>query len=179
MKLRVFIASPSDVSEERDIVSLVVSELRRTHGDALNVELESVRWETHAWPDIGADAQDVINNQIGQYDIFVGIMWKRFGTPTKRASSGTGEEFDRAYDFFTRFNRPKIMFYFRRTPFYTSNVEDWSQFRKVITFRKKLEKLGAFFGEYEQSLGFERDVREHLTKQIWAIARTPGFLNDE
>ncbi len=172
MKLRIFIASPSDVAEERDIVSFVVSELRRTVGNALKVELETVRWETHSWPDIGDDAQDVINQQIGEYDIFVGIMWKRFGTPTKRVSSGTGEEFERAYNFYTRYQRPKIMFYFRRSPFYTTETKEWSQFQKVIQFRKKLEKLGAFFGVYDDPLSFECDVREHLTKQIFKITQT-------
>src|SRR5687767_2232153 len=93
-RLRIFVASPGDVSQERDIVSVVVQELRRTIGDIRGVELETVRWETHAWPDIGEDAQDVINSQIGEYDVLVGVMWKRFGTPTKRAKSGTGEEFE-------------------------------------------------------------------------------------
>jgi len=29
---------------------------------------------------MGRDAQDVVNQQIGEYDIFVGIIWKRMGT---------------------------------------------------------------------------------------------------
>ncbi len=48
---------------------------------------------------MGEDSQDVINKQIGSdYHIFVGIMWKKFGTETKRAGSGTEEEFSLAYD---------------------------------------------------------------------------------
>ena len=85
-RLRIFIASPSDVSEERDIVSnVVVPEIQRIFGhnqlvgNKQQIELEAVRWETHAWPAIGDDAQDVINKEIGDYDILVGIMWKRFG----------------------------------------------------------------------------------------------------
>ncbi|PYL26201.1 MAG: hypothetical protein DMF37_02915 [Verrucomicrobia bacterium] len=45
---------------------------------------------------MGADAQDVINHQLAEYDIFLGIMSCRFGSPTKRAHSGTEEEFNRA-----------------------------------------------------------------------------------
>jgi hypothetical protein len=88
-RLRVFIASPGDVNEERDIVSLVVAELRRVFETLLPFSLDAVRWETHAWPDAGEDAQDVINREIGEFDILVGIMWRRFGTPTTRARSGT------------------------------------------------------------------------------------------
>ena|SRR3989337_1199459 len=33
--------------------------------------------ETHTYPGIGEDAQDVINKQIDDdYDIFIGLMWK-------------------------------------------------------------------------------------------------------
>ena len=173
MKLRIFIASPGDVVQERDIVSVVVEEIRRTIGDIRNVELETIRWETHAWPDIGEDAQDVINEQIGEFDVFVGIMWKRFGSLTKRSGSGTGEEFERAYNFFTRYGRPKIMFYFRNAPFYTTDGKEWAQFKKVISFRMKLEKLGVLFWEYNQPIDFERDVREHLIRQILELTEMP------
>ncbi|MDH4205342.1 MAG: TIR domain-containing protein [Desulfobacteraceae bacterium] len=165
-RLRVFIASPGDVGEEREIVSLVVAEIRRVFEDLLPFQLDAIRWETHAWPDIGDDAQDVINREIGEFDIFVGIMWRRFGTPTKRARSGTDEEFQRAYKYFKKYERPRVMFYFRRTPFYTTDLKELSQFKKVIQFRKELEKMGVLFWEYNRPIDFERNVREHLIRQI-------------
>jgi hypothetical protein len=164
--IRIFTASPGDVPEERDIVSVVVEELRRTVAPIISAELETVRWETHAWPDVGNDAQDVINREIGDYDVFVGVMWKRFGTPTKRAGSGTGEEFDRAYTYFRKFQRPKIMFYFRTAPFFTTDPKQLRQFMKVVTFRKKLQDYGVLFWEYEEPIEFERRFREHLTRQL-------------
>lgn len=72
--VRVFIASPGDVAEERDVTSLVVGELNRIFKNPFGVGLDAVRWETHAWPDVGDDPQDVINKQIGEFDILVGIM---------------------------------------------------------------------------------------------------------
>lgn len=135
-------------------------------GNSQPIELETIRWETHAWPDVGEDAQDVINKEIGDYDVLVGIMWKRFGTPTKRSGSGTGEEFERAYDYFKAYQRPTIMFYFRTTPFYSTAPSEVAQFQKVLKFRRKLEKLGVFFWEYGSPLQFERNVREHLIRQI-------------
>ena len=135
--IRIFTASPGDVHVERETLSnIVIPELRRVlsipalrsnNGD---IELESIRWETHTWPDAGEDAQDVINQQLTSFDIFVGIMWKRFGTPTKRADSGTGEEFERAYDLYTRFGLPKIMFYFRTESFYPKGRDEIQQVDK-------------------------------------------------
>jgi hypothetical protein len=165
-KLRIFVASPGDVAEERQIVTIVVDELRRIMGAIRGVELEAVKWETHAWPDVGSDAQAVINREIGEFDIFVGVMWRRFGTPTGRADSGTGEEFERAYSLYKRSGRPKILFYFRTTPFYSTDVRELAQFRKVIGFRSKLDRAGVLFRQYETPLEFERYVREHLIRQV-------------
>jgi hypothetical protein len=58
------------------------------------------------------------------------------------------------------------MFYFRRSPFYTTDLKELSQFRKVVQFRKELEKMGILFWEYERPIDFERSVREHLIRQI-------------
>lgn len=168
--VRVFIASPGDVTEERDITSVVVGEISRIFGNPSGVALEGVRWETHAWPDIGDDAQDVVNKQIGEFDVLVGVMWRRFGSPTKRAKSGTGEEFERAYNLFRKHGRPKIMFYFRTTPFYTTDLREITQFRKVVGFRKALEELGVLYWTYDTPLQFERNVREHLIRQILSVA---------
>lgn len=168
-RLRVFIASPGDVDEERDVVSLVVGELRRVFDDLLPFRLDAIRWETHAWPDIGEDAQELINREIGEFDILVGIMWRRFGTPTRRARSGTDEEFQRAYRYFKEYGRPRVMFYFRRSPFYTTDLKEVSQFSKVVQFRKELEKMGVLFWEYDRPIDFERSVREHLIRQILSV----------
>ena len=49
--IRIFIASPGDVAEERDIASIVVAEINRIFGETFGVNLDAVRWETHAWPE--------------------------------------------------------------------------------------------------------------------------------
>lgn len=168
--LRIFVASPGDVGAERDLVTVIAQEIQRTVGKLVSVELATIRWETHAWPDVGEDAQDVINREITDFDVFVGIMWHRLGTRTKRAPSGTAEEFDRAYDYFRRYGRPKIMFYFRTQPFFTTDVNEARQFAKVLEFRRKLQKAGVLFWDYGEPLEFERRFREHLTNQVIELA---------
>ncbi len=114
--LSVFVASPSDVEEERTHLEDTIREPNTTWSRELGLRLELIRWETHAYPEFAVDAQAVINSQIpDDYDIFIGIMWYRFGTATGR--SGTEEEFDRAK---TRFdadsNSVQLMIYFKDTP---------------------------------------------------------------
>jgi hypothetical protein len=173
IRFRLFNASPGDVAEERAaLADTVVPELRRIlsafadAGAGQVIELDAIRWETHSWPDVGADAQDVVNKQISDFDIFVGIMWQRFGTPTKRAASGTGEEFERAFDLHAKHGVPRIMFYFRTAPFYPRSSEEIDQFKRVFKFKERLEKLGVRYWEYNAPIDFERYVREHLIRQI-------------
>ena len=96
-RIRIFVASPGDVADERKRLDAVVAHLRTHVAAPHGLDLELVRWETHVRPGVAADAQAVVNPQIGAYDLFIGILWNRFGTPTGRAESGTREEFDQAY----------------------------------------------------------------------------------
>lgn len=167
-KLRVFVASPGDVSEERNRLKEVIDELNHGIAENKGLTLQYVGWDTHTWPGIGEDAQDVINREIEPYDIFIGIMWKRFGTPTKRAESGTEEEFEKAYSLWSEYGRPHIMLYFNNTPFFPSSKKETQQLDKVLDFKKKAIDKGALYWEYRGPKKFEKLVRKHLTKEILA-----------
>jgi diguanylate cyclase (GGDEF)-like protein len=162
-KLTVFVASPGDVQEERSQLENVITDLNLGVARERGVHLELVRWETHSRPGVGHDAQDVINRQIPVPDIFVGILWKRFGTPTGRADSGTEEEFERAFLHRKAHGTPEILFYFSRRPFFPRSADDLAQIEGVLKFRKRLEEEGVYYWEYEGSDGFVSDARRHLT----------------
>ena len=162
--IRVFLASPNDVLEERDALAHLISEIN----DVLaylapekRLKLELVRYETHAYPDIG-QPQEVINRQIpGDYDILIGLMWKRCGTPTKSADSGTIEEFRRAYERRKSGNLPRIMFYFCEQPIPIPNSEELRQLQNVIEFKEELALLG-LTSTYPSHEDFRKHVRGGL-----------------
>ena len=110
--ITLFVGSPDDVNDERNSVERVTRELNDLWGPVLDIRLELVRWESHAVPGFGADPQEVINQVIpDDYEVFIGIMWTRFGSPTNRAESGTEEEFVTAYSRWLRdSNSVRIMF---------------------------------------------------------------------
>lgn len=172
--LQVFVASPDDVSDERTLLPDVVSEFNKTWGNRNGVTLELLRWETDSRPGFGADAQDVINKQIGdEYDIFIGIMWGRFGSPTKRAESGTEEEFNRAYARLSDSpNSVQIMFYFKDAGIPPSKI-DAPQLQKVQNFKEKLsDEYGGLYHSFETPEQFQTSVRMHLSTvvQDWLTA---------
>ena len=164
--LGVFVASPSDVAEERKILESVIDEINLTLREAHNIHLDLIKWETHLRPRLGKDAQDVINQQIGDdYDIFLGIMWGHFGSPTENAESGTEEEFNRV---FSRWKDSpesvEIMFYFKDAGIPPSKL-DPEQLAKVQAFKKRIASEGVY-GEFQDSEEFRTKARMHLAKVI-------------
>ena len=165
--LSIFLASPGDVADERSRLADTIFEWNKTWARNLGVRLEVIRWEDDAYPGVGMDAQDVINQQLPQhYDLFVGIMWSRFGTPTARAGSGTAEEFDRALEM----NRsgsgnPNIFFYFKDTPIPPSKI-DTDQLMKLQSFKQRLKTEGVLHWEFADIDQFEKLVILHITKHV-------------
>src|SRR5450759_5964406 len=134
---KIFVASPSDVAEERAILETVVTQLNQIWSSTLDLIFELLKWETNVHPSFSSDPQEAINEQIApDYDVFIGILWGRIGTPTPRAESGTIEEFDRAYSRFTSGkNMPEIMLYFKDAPIAPSKI-DTNQMEKIQSFRR-------------------------------------------
>lgn len=165
--LRVFVGSPMDVADERAQLEEIVRELNLVWSRDLGIRLDLIRWETHSVPGVGVDAQAVINENLSDdYDIFIGILWARFGSPTLRAESGTAEEFHRAYSRHQQdSSRVNIMFYFKDAPLAPSQI-DPEQLGKVIAFRKQLGSLGVLYWNFTDRDSFGSYLRVHLARTI-------------
>lgn len=143
-----FVASPSDVEEERAALESVVAELNKTWSKNLNLRLDLIKWETDVHPGFGQYSQDVINTQINdEYDIFVAVFWGRIGSPTRDYDSGTLEELDRAYKKYVRDRKSiDILVYFKDHPIAPSKM-DVQQLAKLSEVKDMLgEKRGAVLG---------------------------------
>ena len=91
---RIFIASPSDVAQERELAREIIARVSKAQASR-KIVLEARGWEDVA-PGLGRP-QALINPEVKQADLLVGILWKRFGTNTGVAESGTEEEFNIFY----------------------------------------------------------------------------------
>lgn len=161
--ITVFIASPSDVAEERKIAEEAIELLNQTLGKERGLRIESKMWEKDTYPSIGKYPQDVINNQIGEYDIFVGIMSTKFGSPTDRAESGTEEEFNRAYDNYKSEGQCKnLMFYFCNDLVSRDAI---NQIAKINDFKSKISQKGIYYKEYSKD-SFSKTIYEDLYKCV-------------
>jgi len=174
--LRVFVASPKDLAEEREILESVIQELNNTWSKTIGVSLELVKWETHTYPSVGLDVQTIVNDQIADdYDIFIGIMWTRFGTQTKRAGSGTVEEFYRAYNKHKEnSNLVRIMFYFKDSPLPLSDL-DPEQLFLIKKFQLELGEKGTYYWTFLNKEEFAQLVRIHLSRQVQEWEKSWGL----
>ena len=163
----VFVASPSDMKVEREKLKEVIDELNTTWSRPFSIRLDLVRWETHALPGIGTDPQDVINNEMpSDKDIFIGLMWSKYGTPTARASSGTEEEFENALARYRKHPESiRIMFYFKDAPLPPSQI-DTDQLARVQRFKASLGTEGTLYRSFNDLDEFEQLIRMHLGLQM-------------
>jgi hypothetical protein len=169
-RIRVFVSSPSDCESERESVLRVLDELNRTTGERESIFFSALRWEDMA-PGQGLNPQAVIDEQLGAYDVLIGIMWLRFGTPIPGgAGSGTEHEVQQAIASFCKIGQPRVMFYFKEE-LVDPNAIDLVQFEKVRTFRQKLQQLALVTG-FSGITDFETKLRVHLNKLITLLAAT-------
>jgi len=150
--LRVMIASPSDVPDERNAVERAVHGWNDANSRNKGVILQPWRWETSAIPILGAHPQKLINAQgVDDSDIVFALFGGRLGSPTPDAVSGTIEEVDRAQEL----GRPVHM-YFSTAPL--PNTVDTAQLDALRAFRSDMQERG-LLGEFNNT--------DQLTHEVW------------
>ncbi|WP_162802200.1 DUF4062 domain-containing protein [Ornithinimicrobium murale] len=161
MVVRVLIASPGDTVAERAAVEQAIYDWNAARALGAGVILMPVRWESHAVPALGPDAQTMINEQFGDVcDIVVAIFNSRVGTATPRAISGSVEEIERARDA----GRP-VHVWFSTAP--VPRDVDLEQLSKVREFKESIEGL---YGEYADIADLSFKVRQALEHDVHRLA---------
>jgi hypothetical protein len=159
--LKVFIASPGDVKLEREKAREEIAGLQPV-AQKLGYILEAVGWETHATPGMGR-SQELINALVRECNLFIGILWREFGTPTGEAESGTLEEFNLARERYAKERAPEIMLYFREV--HPDFLRDpGPKLQKVLDFKKQIEDGHlALYQNYRDPEHFAVLLRQHVT----------------
>ena len=165
--LIVFVSGPSDVEAEKAALRTLVVELSerliKTHGVALRV----VGWPNDVRPGVNVDLQAEINRQFGaEFDIYLGILGTRFGTPTQKAGSGTEEEFEQGLKRLRADSCSlRVLFYFK-----TGTVDPFKleidQLQKVKDFRDGLSSRGVLYKDFKNTADFIQMVKNHLESLV-------------
>jgi len=153
--LNVLVASPSDVNEERDVVTQSIHDWNAAHFASTGIMLNPVRWESHSYPASGHRPQAIVNKQIVESgDILIGLFGYKLGTPTGAAQSGTIEEIEE----FRKAGKYVALY------FSTADVPrnaDRDQLESLEAYKKERQKDTLYF-DFKDS----RTLRDHLTAHL-------------
>jgi hypothetical protein len=166
----IFLASPGDLPAERQHAKSCVDEWNQIHADHNNWVVELLGWED-TLPQSGRP-QEIINREILGCQLFVGMMWRRWGSNpggNEGFTSGFEEEFVLASSLREREGSPAIAMFFKSFP---PTDDPGDDLKRVISFRKKLiEEKKILYKEIDElhwrdsfRVTLHRLIQEEITK---------------
>jgi hypothetical protein len=160
--IRILIASPGDVTKERDLVTDCIYAWNAAHSGTTGIMLQPVRWETHTYPVSGDRPQALINRQIVEDgDCLIGIFGARLGTPTGDALSGTIEEIEIFRD-----AGKHVSLYFSMAD--VPRNADREQLTALENYQCERQK-DTLYAEFSDAEGLRRLVTQHLPGIVRAV----------
>jgi len=167
--LRVFIASPSDLVAEREAVKAVADELNAVFAKEVSAQIQLLGWEDRL-PGYGR-AQAQINDDVDRADLFIGFLWRSWGSPPgdPRYTSGFEEEYHRASARREKTGTPEISLFFKDASAIRSQ-RDILTLGRVLEFRDQVASKALLFGTFSDLDEWRKKVRAlmecHLLRML-------------
>jgi hypothetical protein len=172
--VQVFVSCPYDASAQKDIIKNLCDTLNNA-GDGIT----DIIFEVKDWRDFvgryGSRPQEQINDNVGLYDVYIGILWKRFGTPpgSKNPStggdvqSGTEEEFLVAVQRWKHSKMPDIHLFIRTDKRESSSLAESEQLGKVFRFiEEQQQSNNNFINEFKEDEFSNKVLQVLIRKQL-------------
>ena len=174
--LTVFLASPSDLVEERKVARKVVETINRIVSLSIGWHIDLRGWED-TLPNSGRP-QAHINKDVESCDLFIGMLWGRWGSSTGQYSSGFEEEFELAKKMYLNNQSPHIWLIFKEhehDQLLCSKKEQkkvLDERRKISEFRKNLVNSKEFkFQTFNNINDWEGKLLEWLLKYVLDLSQ--------
>jgi len=169
--LTVFLASPGDLKSERSITREVVERINKVVSRHLDWHIELLGWED-TLPGCSRP-QDIINKDVDCCDLFLGLLWKRWGQSTGKHTSGFHEEFLRARERRMHSGVPEIWLFFKTIG--SDSLEDpGEQLNSVLKFKdEQIEQKELLFKEFPDTQSWERIINDQLMAYVLELAHEP------
>ena len=180
--VRIFLGSPGDLGEERRSAKAVIDEFNTLWSDNTGYHVELVGWEdtvaSYGRP------QAIVNQDLEKCELFVGMIWKRWGTPpdtTGVYSSGFEEELEKSIGNRKSRGEPDISLLFKKID-RDALRDPGEQLKKVLALKDSIiAKKELYFEEFENIEDFKEKFRRRITRYVQALqisgARQPSAEN--
>lgn len=158
--LTIFLASPRDLAEERKIVSETVSRVNKVLSRRVGWSIDLLGWED-TLPG-GSRPQELINKDVDSCELFLGILWRRWGLETGKYSSGFEEEFDRVQERRKKTGSPEIWLFFKAID--EDSVKDpGDQLKRVLRFKnEQIQNKELMFKEFKNTEDWVKVIYDDL-----------------
>lgn len=159
--IKVFIASPGNLSIERRAFKDTVDELNKGFGRGANVEFVPLGWED-ALATTGRRPQDVINKDVDACDVFVLVMWRRWGRGSRCSARFLFVHRGGVSKGIARFERTQspVIFVFLKQIDPGQMADPGKQLERVLAFRRKLElSRQVLYRGFEGEAGLEKELK--------------------
>jgi hypothetical protein len=165
--VKVFLGSPGDLKNERRIAKSVVDEFNKLWAESLGYHVELIGWEDTV-SQLGRP-QTIINRELDRCELFIGMMFKRWGTPpagSSRYTSGFEEEFERSVSRHGETGKPEISLLFRSIDS-EALIDPGQELAKVVAFRDKIiANKTLLYEEFGAASEFEAKFRACITNYV-------------
>ncbi|MBJ6639108.1 DUF4062 domain-containing protein [Streptomyces sp. DHE7-1] len=160
----VFIASPGDVSDEREAVRKAAESLNNLHSSVSTIRIRVTGWE-HVQPE-HERPQEVINELVDECDIFIGVLHRKWGSPTGQYDSGFEEEYERALERRKATGSPDIAIYFKHVG-QEFLADPGEQLTKVLKFQRRFqEEHSALYRDFPSLEDFKLKIYVYLNSLL-------------
>lgn len=178
--VRVFLASPGDLKEERAQTKRIIDELNQTWGSFHGYHVDLVGWELTI--SAFGRPQEVINRELDTCEYFLGIVYKRWGTPPAKSgpfTSGFEEEFRRSIERKKSSNKPEITLLFKRID-QTDLLDPGDQLKRVLAFKHEIaEAKELLYDEFSTLEDFSEKIRRAVSHHIQRLLQMEQVQNIE
>ena len=169
-EIKIFLSCPEDIVKAgiKDVVEKVIEEDNIHFKKLFGISLDLIHWKKNVYLGKGNPrVQDRINEKlIKNCDIYLGILWTRFGSPPgpnqegMSYSSGTEEEF-----YLAKSLGKVLWFLFYRYPPH-KNKTDPEQLNKVKKFKEELKKEQIWYAEFSKEDELRKLLKENVSNFI-------------
>ncbi len=165
--IRVFLASPGDLSDERASAKIVVDEFNAIYGEAFRCHVDLIGWEDTV--SRYGRPQKIINQDVERCEYFIGMMWKHWGSPPDRDgkyTSGFEEEFELALRTRAKSGKPEISLLFKHVD-QSLALDPGESLKRVIGFREKIvAEKQLYFEGFNNLRDFETKMRRCISSYV-------------
>ncbi|MEP7234524.1 MAG: hypothetical protein ABI778_04435 [Ignavibacteriota bacterium] len=166
-QINILLSSPGDLAVDRAFInSYVDTVINRVLEGFVPIQFKVRLWEMDAVSGTANEAQEVIDSSIPPYDVYLGLLWKRIGTPTMGSISGTVHEYEDAKKRFESMESKRLMFFLRED---NQNIGEIDA-RKLVEmqdFKMRIHEEGTLtYSYYDQNT-----LKDLVLMQLSGLAR--------